>query len=227
MTFHTLYLFLFTSSRFRGPNDPAVLKKVTEGNTGLHYIKSNAKTIALLKHFFNEVHSFSNQGKDDQWMFWKIANAYKNKQITHYNDITHNCESDVVHNDSGGGDGRKSNQVSLAMRKPRKGRSVTSSSGTVSYNAVTTSLPSSSLVHMCAIDNCLLTSGQSSPKVFPLLLDHLQKVNKHVYTVHANYLLGNMKQEILTNSGLWLAVQDAKTGYWNGQCKAFPSLSYY
>jgi hypothetical protein len=76
------------------------------------------------------------------------------------------------------------------------------------------------IVNMCALNHCQFTCGQVG-KMYPKLTNYLKGKQWDLFTLHANFLSGSMKQDIMNNNGLWLASKNKTSGFWNGKCSVF------
>lgn len=74
----------------------------------------------------------------------------------------------------------------------------------------------------CPLDGCSFSAGALRGVAYTMLTDGLRKRNGKLFTIHANYIKGNMaKKRALETHGYWIATINPIDNSWGGICKNF------
>jgi hypothetical protein len=79
---------------------------------------------------------------------------------------------------------------------------------------------------MCPLDECIFSSGALHRYDKRIEALPRRPNDFEITTIHANYIIGNEKQQMMKSRGLWLATQGTVTGatrYWDGVCSKLTS----
>ena len=84
----------------------------------------------------------------------------------------------------------------------------------------------SDIFAMCPLDECIFSSGALHRYDKRIEALPRRPNDFEITTIHANYIIGNEKQQMMKSRGLWLATQGTVTGatrYWDGVCSKLTS----
>lgn len=80
----------------------------------------------------------------------------------------------------------------------------------------------------CTLDTCLFSSGMVNKQDnkgntrYSLLKHYLKQMNEEIYSVHANWIIGNpAKRQAFQNAGLWIVGGDFEKDFGAKNCRVF------